>query len=92
MYLVVVHSSSLHWCIGEEEQINSDVNQKAKDDKSQTINNIAKDDEKEEKKVKKHVNLMALLAPNDFPHLKEIEASLQRNNVFVSLLCACFKK
>jgi hypothetical protein len=45
----------LHIClpyINEEEKIDSDVNQKAKDDKNQTINKIAKDDEKEEKKIR----------------------------------------
>jgi len=89
MYLVVARSSSLHWCIGVDK---SDVNQKTKDNKNYTIDNIANDDEKEEKKVKEHVNLMALLVPYDFVHLKEIETSLQKSNVFVSLLCACFKK
>ncbi len=57
-------------CIGykEEEQTNSNVNQHAKYDGNQIINNnIAKDDEKEEKKVGEHVHLMAqLLASNDF--------------------------
>jgi hypothetical protein len=49
MFLVVTHSSSLHWSRGTD---NNDINQKAKDDKNQTINNIAKDDKKEKKKVK----------------------------------------
>ncbi len=47
--MVVTHSSSLQWSRGVD---NIDVNQKAKDNKNQTINNIAKDDEKEKKKVR----------------------------------------
>ncbi len=34
---------------------------------------------------------MAILVPGDFACLKEIKASLQRSNVFTSLLCACLK-
>lgn len=47
----------LHICFPyideDEDYIDSDVNQKAKDDRNQTINNIAKDDEKEDKKIRK---------------------------------------
>jgi len=39
------------------------------------MNNIVNNDEKEDKKVKEQVNLMALLAPYAFVRFKETETS-----------------
>ncbi len=64
MFLVFAHSFSLHWSRGVD---NSDVNQKAKDDRNQTINNIAKDDERKKRRqdnpisiASSHVDFCAL--------------------------------
>ncbi len=47
--LWLLHIHLPYWSKGVD---NSNVNQKAKDEKNQTINNITKDDEKENKKAR----------------------------------------